>query len=66
MYNTIVAQVVRLRFSNNRNPAPRARARPRQRPRWRARDRGRGRFFVTIGYIRPASGPSFACSEHCL
>jgi len=23
-------------------------------------------FFVTIGYIRPASGPSFACSEHCL
>jgi hypothetical protein len=23
-------------------------------------------FFVTTGYILPASAPSFACSEHCL
>jgi hypothetical protein len=23
-------------------------------------------FFVTIRYILPASGSSFACSEHCL
>jgi hypothetical protein len=62
--STIVAlMVVRLKFSNNRTPVHE-----------HVHDHVNVHvdvhvvvdvfgFFVTIGYILPASGPSFACSE---